>query len=159
MKKLLLIVVFVLLINTYTFAGKMIIRNKVLIKYKANKYEHWEDHSLPIPKPEHIKTLKIPEGVISIGPNAFCDFDGSIDTLELVRAKEKWPSFSSALDTLLKHGKLVLEKSKELSPNEVELEFGIKGGIEAGIPVWGLAKASSEGNITVKMHWKDKTSK
>lgn len=83
----------------------------------------------------------------------------SIDTLELVRAKEKWPSFSSALDTLLKHGKLVLEKSKELSPNEVELEFGIKGGIEAGIPVWGLAKASSEGNITVKMHWKDKTSK
>ena len=83
MKKLLLILFLLLSICAYAFAGKMIIKNNILIKYKANKYEHWEDYSFPIPKPEHIKTLKIPEGVISIGPYAFCDFDGSIETIEL----------------------------------------------------------------------------
>lgn len=78
-----------------------------------------------------------------------------LNTLELVSAKDKKTTFSATLDILFNHGKLVLEQSKELSPNEIELEFGIKGGIEAGIPVWGLAKVSSEGNITVKMRWKN----
>lgn len=80
--------------------------------------------------------------------------DDETDSLELVGAKAQKSSLTSVMATLIKNGKSILEQSRELSPDEIELEFGIKGGVEAGVPIWGLAKASAEGNITIKMHWK-----
>lgn len=84
--------------------------------------------------------------------------DSASDSLELVGAKVSSSSLTSMMSALIKNGKLILMQSRDLSPSEIELEFGIKGGIEAGVPIWGLAKASGEGNITVKLHWKDEKS-
>lgn len=83
------------------------------------------------------------------------EVEGDNDTLELVNAKSCFSSLSNIMTSLISNGKTIVEKATKLAPNEIELEFGIKGGIEAGVPVWGLAKASGEGNISIKMCWKE----
>ena len=77
--------------------------------------------------------------------------------IELIGRKDMMSSLKDFLDSLIANGKAVIEKSKELSPDELELSFGIKGGVEFGTPVWGLAKASGESSINIKMKWKNKT--
>ncbi|MBQ7257832.1 MAG: leucine-rich repeat protein [Abditibacteriota bacterium] len=81
MRKILTLIITLLLVFgclSTVFAGKMIIKNHVLVKYKPNKMLNSYT-----PKPEFINTLAIPEGVTSIGPNAFSEWSGKIDTISL----------------------------------------------------------------------------
>jgi len=80
--------------------------------------------------------------------------ENNVDGLELIGIKEKISSLKDFLDSLFANGKAVIEKAKELTPDELEISFGIKGGVEFGTPVWGLAKATSESSINIKMKWK-----
>ena len=79
-----------------------------------------------------------------------------IDGLELVKNRDRLSSLTSVLTSLIANGKAIIERTRELAPNEFELSFGIKGGFEAGTPIWGLAKASGEGSINIKMKWTKK---
>jgi hypothetical protein len=62
-------------------------------------------------------------------------------------------TFNDALDALKKNAGAVIQGLKELKPDEVELEFGMKIGWEAGNTIFGLAKAAHEGSFTVTIKW------
>ncbi len=68
-------------------------------------------------------------------------------------------TFQETLEALEINARVICEKVKalgnELAPTEIEIEFGIKAGAEAGIPFFGLAKASGEANFTIKLKWAD----
>ncbi len=76
------------------------------------------------------------------------------ENLDLVGIKDLFSPLSSFVSKIVSNGKGIISKARELSPDEIELEFGIKGGVETGSTVWGLAKAVGEGNIKVKLKWK-----
>lgn len=78
------------------------------------------------------------------------------DELSLVGSKNIFSPLSTFLSKVVSNGKSIIEKTRELSPDAFEMEFGIKGGIETGSTVWGLAKAVGEGNIKVKLKWDKK---
>jgi len=80
--------------------------------------------------------------------------ENNLDGIELIGIKDKMSSLKDFLDSLFANGKAVIEKAKELSPDELEISFGVKGGLELGTPVWGLAKATGESSINIKMKWK-----
>ena len=80
--------------------------------------------------------------------------DNNFNDIELIGIREKLSSLSNVMDEILQNGKHVIKKAQELSPDELEISFGIKGGIEAGNPVWGLAKASGEGHLSITIKWK-----
>jgi hypothetical protein len=42
---------------------------------------------------------------------------------------------------------------RKLTPDSVEVEFGVKLAGQAG---WVFAKAATEGHLTVKLHWEHK---
>ena len=63
-------------------------------------------------------------------------------------------SLEDAVEKLKETSKFVIKTMKDLSPNEVEISFGINIGAEAGIPFFALAKAKSESSITIKVNWK-----
>lgn len=70
--------------------------------------------------------------------------------------KHDLPSLPGFLETITVNGKAIMEKMQTLSPNSVEVSFGIKLGAEAGTPVLGLAKVSGESNIGIKLTWSKK---
>lgn len=70
--------------------------------------------------------------------------------------KHDLPSLPGFLETITINGKAIIEKMQTLSPNSVEVSFGIKLGAEAGTPVLGLAKVSGESNIGIKLTWAKK---
>lgn len=78
MKKCIFFILILFICSTYVFAGKMIIKNNVLIKYKPNKIDKYA-----CPVEEKINSLVIPEGVTSIGANAFTNFSGQIKYISL----------------------------------------------------------------------------
>ena len=58
-------------------------------------------------------------------------------------------------DVLAAIGKLAEEAGhtlKDLGPDELELDFGLELGGQAGVPVW--AKVTATGTIDVKLTWK-----
>jgi hypothetical protein len=60
-------------------------------------------------------------------------------------------SFEQAVSRIGPVAQAVLEQVVSLSPQEVEVEFGIKFSAEAGIIV---ARAATEGNCKISMRWK-----
>lgn len=64
-------------------------------------------------------------------------------------------SFQGMVDALKSNAEYIVSTLKELGPAEIEATFGIVAGAEAGIPLFGLAKASGEANYTVKLTWKN----
>ncbi len=74
--------------------------------------------------------------------------------LVLVSAHDKVSkSFQDAVGSLRKNAQFLMDSLEELAPQEVEITFGIKAGVEGGTPFFGLAKASAEGSYTVKLKW------
>lgn len=71
-------------------------------------------------------------------------------------SKHDIPSLPGFLETITVNGKAIMEKMQTLSPNSVEVTFGIKLGAEAGTPILGLAKVSGESNIGIKLTWSKK---
>jgi hypothetical protein len=75
--------------------------------------------------------------------------------LQLVGIRdEALKSFQEAAGAMRDNAKFLLRILEELSPQEMEVSFGIKVGVEGGTPFFGLAKASGEGSYTVKLKWK-----
>ncbi|MCL4301654.1 MAG: hypothetical protein KJ077_38490 [Anaerolineae bacterium] len=74
--------------------------------------------------------------------------------LETVAPKKIIASFEDVAEALKKNAQFLLRHLEDLSPQEVEVSFGITVGAEAGTPFFGLAKASGESNYTVKLKWK-----
>jgi hypothetical protein len=60
----------------------------------------------------------------------------------------------SALGSVRDAGEAVLREMRKLSPDAVEVEFGIKLAGEAGAMI---AKASAEGHFTVRLSWSPST--
>ena len=56
-----------------------------------------------------------------------------------------------ATDPAIEAAKAVLDKAKEVRPDEVELKFGIK---VSGGASWLVAKAAGEANFEVVLTWK-----
>jgi hypothetical protein len=67
-------------------------------------------------------------------------------------------SFRDAAAALKENAQYLCRILEELAPQEIEVAFAIKVGVEAGIPFFGLAKASSEGSYTVTLKWKPEES-
>jgi hypothetical protein len=63
-------------------------------------------------------------------------------------------SFEKAAEAMKANARRLYELLEELSPDEVEISFGIKAGAEGGTPFFGLAKVSGEASYTVTMKWK-----
>lgn len=63
-------------------------------------------------------------------------------------------------DNCIEDTKIIAEKAlrtfTSLDIEEVELEFGIKAGVELGVAFWFITKAATEANFNVKMKWKRK---
>jgi Trypsin-co-occurring domain 1 len=66
-------------------------------------------------------------------------------------AGEAKMSFDEATAKLGPIARIVLDQVKDLGPQEIGVELGIKFSAEAGII---LAKTSAEGTCTVKLTWK-----
>lgn len=63
-------------------------------------------------------------------------------------------SFEKACEKLKQDAQYVLEKMKDLQPDEVEISCGLKVGAETGVkPFWMLAKASGEASFSVTVKW------
>ena len=56
-----------------------------------------------------------------------------------------------AVEPCIRAARVVLDKLKELAPDEAEVTFGIKVGGETS---WLVAKGSTEANFEVKLTWK-----
>lgn len=56
----------------------------------------------------------------------------------------------SAVAPAIEAAKAVLEKAKEIRPDEIELTFGIK---VSGGANWLVAKTSGEGNFEIMLRW------
>jgi hypothetical protein len=56
-----------------------------------------------------------------------------------------------SLSPLVAAARTVLGRMRELSPDSVEVEFGVKLAGEAG---WVFAKAATEGHLTVTLGWR-----
>jgi hypothetical protein len=67
---------------------------------------------------------------------------------------EVFKDFEGAVNALKRNAAFLLESLEDLAPQEVEVSFGIKAGAEAGIAIFGLAKASGEASYEVKLTWK-----
>ena len=61
--------------------------------------------------------------------------------------------FQQSLNSLKAYTAQVLADLNEFSPDEVEVSFGIKAGVEANTIMFGLAKASGEASYTVTLKW------
>ena len=94
--------------------------------------------------------VETPGGKIVAEVDAKADSGG----ISLVGIREKLPSFEDAAASLKKNAKYLLDLMTELGPDEVEIECGLKAGVEGGNSFWGLAKVSGEASYTVKLKWK-----
>jgi Trypsin-co-occurring domain 1 len=56
-----------------------------------------------------------------------------------------------AITPALKTAQLLLDRIKDLTPDEVEVKFGLK---VSGKFDWLVAKAASEGNFEIRLTWK-----
>lgn len=56
-----------------------------------------------------------------------------------------------AVAPALEAAQVVIEKARDVAPDEVEVKFGIKVSGEAN---WWIAKAATEGNFEVTLKWK-----
>lgn len=75
--------------------------------------------------------------------------------IDLVGIRDKFPTFENACLTLRQNAEQLLGIMHQLSPQEVEISFGIKVGVEGGNAFWGLAKASSEANYSIRLKWSE----
>ena len=99
---------------------------------------------------------------VTPGGEFFIEVD-SIDGFdEIVPTSSKDNSesnFDKAMQMLNKNTKFVIDNLKELGLDEIEVSCGLKMGVEGGNSFWGLAKVTSEANISVKVVWKAKEGK
>jgi hypothetical protein len=65
-------------------------------------------------------------------------------------AKEFAGQVRKAVEPAVEAAKAVLEKVKEIKPDEVEVKFGVKVSGEAS---WVVAKAATEGNFEITLNW------
>jgi hypothetical protein len=63
-------------------------------------------------------------------------------------------TFEAALDKLLPAARAVSDKLRELAPDELTVQLGVKLTAEAGVI---LSKASGEANFTVTLKWNSTT--
>lgn len=91
-----------------------------------------------------------PAGQIPVEMDTDLQNDGRI----LASIPDLSKSFEQAVESLKKNAEYIKTQLIILSPDEVEISFGIKAGAEAGTPLWGLAKATGEASYTVTMKWK-----
>ncbi len=79
-------------------------------------------------------------------------------TLTATPDKSVFRSFEETVEALKKNAQHLMNAIVVLAPDEVEVSFGIKVGVEAGVPLFGLAKATGEGSYTVTIKWKSEES-
>lgn len=91
-----------------------------------------------------------PGGLILVEVNASTE----PPTIDLVSAPEVFRKFEETVNALKENAAYIRETLGTLAPNEIEVSFGIVVGFEAGISVFGLAKASGEANYSVTLKWK-----
>jgi hypothetical protein len=90
------------------------------------------------------------------GGTIWVEVDGDIDPrgLTLTASSDKaFKTFKEAAQALKGNAQFLLDMLEDLSPEEMEIEFGIKVGAEAGTPFFGLAKTSGEANYTITLKW------
>ncbi len=64
-------------------------------------------------------------------------------------------SFEDAFSAIKGNAQYIFNSLRNnLSPDELEISFGIKAGVEGGQPFFGVAKTSSEGNYSIRIVWK-----
>lgn len=61
--------------------------------------------------------------------------------------------FEETVDALKVNAKYLLNQLSLLAPREVEVEFGIKIGVEGKTPFFALAKATGEANYSIRLKW------
>ena len=91
------------------------------------------------------------------GGDIWVEIDEKMDTsgIILVSVKDSASrSFKTAIEAMIGNVKLLLQKAQELSPEEIEVSFGLSIGAEAGLPIFGLAKANGEANYSITLKWK-----
>jgi Trypsin-co-occurring domain 1 len=63
-------------------------------------------------------------------------------------------SLASEMDKVRRLAQSVVESLKQLSPGEVEIEFGVELGGAGGIPM--VIKSEAKANFKVRLKWKEK---
>jgi len=96
-------------------------------------------------------TIETPGGLILAEVEDYADTESLNLTASGISSNK---SFEDAVEKLKETSRFVIKTMKDLSPNEVEISFGISVGAEAGIPFFALAKAKGESSITIKVNWK-----
>lgn len=69
-------------------------------------------------------------------------------------ADELIGNLKKAVEPAVEGAKAVLEKVKEMQPDEVEVKFGVKA---SGTMNWLIARAVTEGNFEITLSWKSST--
>jgi Trypsin-co-occurring domain 1 len=72
------------------------------------------------------------------------------DGFQQAGAKEFVGQVSKAVEPAVEAAKAVLDKVKEIKPDEVEVKFGVKVTGEAN---WVVAKAATEGSFEITLSW------
>lgn len=67
----------------------------------------------------------------------------------------KQVSFENIINDVKNTTKSVFDSLQEIGIEEVELEYGIKLGVKAGVSIWVISEISSEANFTIKVKWKN----
>ena len=91
------------------------------------------------------------------GGPIWVEVEQSIDSesVELVSARaDILRKFEDTVNALKENANFILKALEPLAPDEIEASFGITVGVEAGMPIFGLAKASGEASYTVTIKWK-----
>lgn len=84
------------------------------------------------------------ENVSSFGENLV---SSSSPSIAINKLKE-------SLTPIIKFGKTIIdEASEKISPDEIELSFGMDLSVESGNICWGIAKGSSETHFNITMKW------
>lgn len=84
---------------------------------------------------------------------------GEDELPQLARKDQTANSFQQTAQAQKRNAQFLVDLLADLSPDEVEVSFGIKTGVEAGIPFFALAKANAEASYTVKLTWKKDSEK
>jgi hypothetical protein len=65
----------------------------------------------------------------------------------------KQVTFENIIADVKKTAKSIFDSLQEIGIKEVELDYGIKLGVKAGVSIWVISEVSSEANFTIKLKW------
>ncbi len=67
--------------------------------------------------------------------------------------------FETIINDVKQTAKSVFDSLQAIDVEEVELTYGVKLGVKAGLAIWMISEISSEANFTIKVKWRNPSTK